>query len=129
MSNNINDWLLLIVEDEPDGQAVVTGLLQIYNINADAVGTAEEALQQLEHNHYDAVIIDLNLPGIDGIELVSIIRDNPALHDLPCVAITAYHASSVKQQALHAGFDAYFAKPLDDTGFVRSLERVIQENN
>ena len=123
---SLRDWYVLIVEDEPDGQDVVAQILDIYNIATDIAGTAEEALDHLEHAEYTAVIIDLNLPGMDGIELIREIRAHSELSDLPCIAITAYHTSAVKQQALASGFDAYFAKPLDDTAFVRQLERVVE---
>ena len=62
---------------------------------------------------------------MDGIELVRVIRDDASLRNMPCIAITAYHTSAVKQQALNAGYDAYFSKPLDDTSFVRSLESIV----
>jgi CheY-like chemotaxis protein len=121
----INEWHVLVVEDEPDGQDVVTQILELYNISTDVTDTAETALEWLEEKAYTAAVIDLNLPGMDGIELVREIRAHAMLSGLPCIAITAYHTSAVKQQALRSGFDAYFAKPLDDTAFVRELERVI----
>ena len=124
---SLREWYVLIVEDEPDGQDVVAQILDFYNIATDIAGTAEEALEHLEHADYTAVIIDLNLPGMDGIELIREIRAHSELNALPCIAITAYHTSAVKQQALASGFDAYFAKPLDDTAFVRQLERVVED--
>jgi CheY-like chemotaxis protein len=125
--SNLGEWHVLVVEDEPDGQDVVIQILGLYNIATDAAATAEDALGRLEQADYTAVVIDLNLPGMDGIELVREIRDHAVLQSLPCIAITAYHSSAVKQQALASGFDAYFAKPLDDTAFVRELERVVTE--
>lgn len=123
----LNKWHILVVEDEPDGQDVVAQILELYKISTEAVGTAEAALAWLEKTDYTAAIIDLNLPGMDGIELVRKIRADNILNDLPCIAITAYHTSAVKQQSLASGFDAYFAKPLDDTAFVRELERVVTQ--
>lgn len=119
------NWRVLVVEDEPDGQMVVAGLLDIFHIGVDAVGTAEQALAALERSPYTCAIIDLALPGMDGEQLMKRIRRNPTLAGMPCVAITAYHTSSVKQHMIDAGFDAYFAKPLDDTSFVREITRVI----
>ena len=119
------EWTALIVEDEPDGQLVIAGILEFFNVATDSVSTAEDALQSLAAHHYQAAIIDLALPGMDGLELVRTIRQNPATANLPCIAVTAYHMSSVKQQALDSGFDAYFAKPIDDTIFVRELNRII----
>lgn len=124
---DLSKWRVLVVEDEPDGQDVVAQLLDIYKISTDATGTAEEALTWLEQTAYTAAIIDLNLPGMDGIELVRQIRAHEVLGSLPCIAITAYHTSAVKQQAVASGYDAYFAKPLDDTAFVRELERIVAE--
>lgn len=120
-----SNWTILVVEDEPDGQLVVSGILGYFNVNVTSVGSAEDALQWLESHHPSAAVIDLNLPGMDGIMLIQQIRATPQLHDLKCVAITAYHTSTVKAKAIEAGFDAYLPKPLDDTAFIRELERVI----
>ena len=122
-----NDWRVLVVEDEPDGQEVVKGILDHFNISADAVGTAEEAVLALQSDRYAAVVIDLALPGMDGMELLAAIRTNEDTAGLPCIAVTAFHASVVKQQALQAGFDAYFPKPLGDVAFVQELDRIISK--
>jgi len=124
----MNEWRVLIVEDEIDGQEVVEAILGYFNISADAVGTAEDALHLLSQNQYTAAVIDLGLPVMDGIELVTTMRNDSANAQIPCIAITAFHSSQLKQQALAAGFDAYFAKPLDDTSFVRELDRIISRN-
>lgn len=124
----MNQWHVLIVEDEVDGQEVVREILGYFNISADVAATAEDALHLLAEHHYTAAIIDLGLPVMDGIELVSTIRSQSNQPQMPCVAITAFHSSQLKQEALGAGFDAYFAKPLDDTSFMRELDRIITRN-
>jgi CheY-like chemotaxis protein len=116
---------VLVVEDEPDGREVVTGILGYFNIGTDTVECAEDAINYLAGNQYSAVVIDLALPGMDGMELLAAIRNSPETAHLPCVAITAFHTSAVKMQALEAGFDAYFPKPLDDAAFVQELGRII----
>jgi CheY-like chemotaxis protein len=121
-------WHVLIVEDEIDGQEVVREILNYFNISTDAVGTAEDALHMLGEGTYTAAIIDLGLPGMNGMELLSTIRQNPAMQHIPCIAITAYHSSQLKREVLEAGFDAYFPKPLDDTSFVRQLDHIISHN-
>lgn len=124
----MNQWNVLIVEDEVDGQEVVQAILGYFNISADAVGTAEEAIVLLNKESYTAAIIDLGLPVMDGIELIGKIRNRQGSSDIPCIAITAFHTSQLKQEALAAGFDAYFSKPLDDTSFMRELDRIISRN-
>jgi CheY-like chemotaxis protein len=120
------DWRILVVEDEPDGQEVVCDILDYFNIPSEAVATAEDALKKLAHGHYDGVVIDLALPGMDGFGLLREIRGDPDIAHLPCIAFTAYHTSLVRQEALLAGFDSYFPKPLDDHAFVKELRRLIE---
>jgi len=117
---------VLIVEDEPDVQEVVAALLAFSQIEVERVGTAEEALHMLAENpNYAGVIIDIALPGMNGIDLLKTIRGNHAWQHLPCIAITAYHTSSVRHEAMSAGFDAYFSKPLDDRTFAQDVAQII----
>jgi len=120
-----DNWHFLVVEDEPDGQTVVSGILRHSDISTEAVGSAEEALRSLAKNQYTGVVIDLGLPGMDGVQLLEEIRSNPDLAHLPCIAITAFHSSKVKKQALEAGFDAYLSKPIDRTRFIEELTRIV----
>lgn len=123
----MSDWKILVVEDEPDGQMVVAGILNYFNVVVDTVGNAEDALAALKTKQYTGAVIDLALPGMDGMSLLKHIRNTPDVTAMPCVAITAFHTSAVKQQAIDAGFDAYFPKPIEDTIFIRELSRVIEE--
>lgn len=118
---------ILIVEDDPDGQAMVSHVVNYMRIPYEVVGDAEKALQKLGEGsgNYRAVIIDLALPGKDGWELLSDIRNNPATADMTCIAVTAFHTSKTREQALRSGFNAYFSKPLDATHFARELEVLI----
>lgn len=125
---NTAEWHVLVVEDEPDGREVVKSILDYFNIAADTVGTAEDALDRLGHSQYSAVVIDLALPGMNGMELLGEIRSSAGISNLPCIAITALHTSFVRMQALKAGFDAYFPKPLNNAAFVRELERIISHS-
>lgn len=116
---------ILIVEDEPDGQELVSRLLSQFNVRVDVAGNAEEAWNFLMANSYAAAIIDLALPERDGFELVTAIRGASELNDLPCVAMTAFHTPELKQRAISDGFNAYFPKPLDRTRFLGELDRIM----
>jgi CheY-like chemotaxis protein len=122
----MNDWKILVVEDEYDGQQVVSKMLEYMGVKSEVASTAEEALTKMSGQAYTAAVIDLGLPGMDGLTLLSKIRSEPATAQMPCVIITAYHTSQVKQQALEAGANAYFPKPLDDTIFMREFERLLK---
>lgn len=118
---------ILIVEDDPDGQVLVSHVVGHLNMQHDVVGDAENAMSRLfeSGDTYQAVIIDLALPGKDGWELLETIRSNPRTEALTCVAVTAFHTSKTREEALRAGFNAYFPKPLDVTGFARELESLL----
>lgn len=118
---------LMIVDDEPDSAEVVQLLLDPASISTTIVYDAYEALNRLqaEPNEYSGLIIDLALPGMDGFELLNELRASPITAALPLIAITAYHTPELKVRALQAGFNAYFPKPLNTSGFLGALKQVI----
>src|SRR5688500_2842166 len=97
---------ILVVEDEPDGQPVIGEILKYLKFSWDSTPTAKEAFQLLEKNAYGALILDIALPGMDGLELLREVR-NSDLRELPVIVMTAYHNSQVKQEAINAGCDSY----------------------
>ena|SRR5258707_7847072 len=120
----MNNWQVLVVEDENDSMELVQGLLEHHGITSVGVGSGEEALEALKSMQPTLIIVDLALPGLDGWGLLQRIKLISKLNSVPCVAITAYHTAELAEEAIEAGFDAYFAKPLDTTSFVRELESV-----
>lgn len=118
---------ILVVEDDPDGQEMLTTMLQHLQFSVDTVDDAEGASQQLfgNRNPYDAIIIDLALPGKDGWELLEEILNNPNTNTIPCIAVTAHHTSKLREDTIRAGFVAYFPKPLDATVLGRQLDSLI----
>ena len=119
------NWHALVVEDDPDGQEVVTRMLRHHRLTCDVASSAEEALRLLAAHRYAIAIIDLSLPEMDGWALLHRIQTTPAYASVPCVAVTAYHSAQVAVEAIKSGFRAYFPKPLEATSFVRELERVV----
>jgi CheY-like chemotaxis protein len=121
----MTDWRLLVVEDDPDGQELLSRMLNYHHIPFDVVYDGESAIELLEEQVYSGALVDLALPGVDGWTLLNVIHNNPATADLPCVAMTAYHSADLAVKAVEAGFRAYFPKPLDSSTFVRDLERAL----
>ena len=122
----MNQLQILIVEDDVDGADLVEMMLHAAGVLTTVARDAEDALEIMgQGGYFDAAIFDLALPGMDGFELLSYIREMPNGHKLPTVAITAFHTPELKVKALDAGFDGYFAKPLDTNIFVGALERIL----
>jgi CheY-like chemotaxis protein len=122
-----NNWHVLVVEDDADGQVVMTTLLEHLGISMDVASDSAEAEQFLfqSNNIYNAAIIDLALPDKDGWQLLALIQDNSQTASLPCIAVSAYHNSKLREDAILSGFKAYFPKPIDGTTFLRELERML----
>jgi CheY-like chemotaxis protein len=125
---SLNDWNILVVEDDPDGQEVVGRMLKHQHIKYDLARSGEDALEMLAKGRYTGAILDLALPGIDGWSLLKSIKNDPKTRQLSCVAVTAYHSTDMAVKAIAAGFSAYFPKPLETTSFVRELQRVWSGN-
>jgi DNA-binding response OmpR family regulator len=123
----MTNFRILVVEDDPDGADMVSMMLSSAGVEAVVAHDAETALGWLQSDpgYFNAAVIDLALPGMDGMELMGTIRNMPEVADLPMIAVTAFHTPELKVRVLDAGFDAYFPKPLDTTLFLRSLERVL----
>lgn len=122
-----NQWRILVIEDDDDGQEVMGTILAHLRVAYDVAGDADQAGQFLYNsgNQYNAIIIDLALPGKDGFGILNDILNDDALAHTPCIAVTAYHTSRLREDALKAGFTAYFPKPVDSTSFGRALQDLL----
>ena len=119
-----SDWSVLVVEDEEDSVYLVAEMLRHHGAAVHLAGDGEEALNTLADLRPQVIIMDLALPRMDGWQALEAIRQNPDIADVPVVAITAYHSSNLAHDAEAAGFDAYFAKPVDVDAFILTLQRL-----
>ncbi len=99
---------VLVVDDEPQIRKALTVTLRASGYEVDAVGTGEEAVTRAATHRPDAVLLDLGLPGIDGIEVIEALR---GWTDLPIVVLSVRGEESDKIAALDAGADDYVTKP------------------
>jgi CheY-like chemotaxis protein len=121
----LSDALIMVVEDEADSMELIQGILSYHGVRSVAADSAEQALEQLADVQPDLIIIDLALPEMDGWSLLKKIDEDTTFVATKRVAVTAYHFPGLAAQALEAGFDAYFPKPIDATSFVRELEVIL----
>ena len=119
---------LLVVEDDLDGQEAIATMLEHMNFEVHTADTGEQAVAALfeSGNRYDAALIDLALPGMDGWDVLRTVMESPDTENMPCIAVTGYHTSKLREQALMEGFTAYFSKPIDSTMLGRELEQILR---
>jgi CheY-like chemotaxis protein len=112
---------ILIVDDNPTNLKLVAYLVRASGYDVTTAEDAEAALAALAHQPPDLILMDIQLPGIDGLELTRRLKADPATAHIPIVAVTAYAMQSDRERALAAGCDAYVTKPID----TRTLPRTI----
>ena len=115
---------ILLVEDHPLNVKLVTLLLQ-RDYDVRAAGDADEALQILDAWLPDLILMDVQLPGMDGLELVRRLKADPRTRGIVMVALTAYAMKGDEEKALAAGCSGYITKPLDTKTFVDTVARYL----
>jgi PAS domain S-box-containing protein len=118
---------VLYVEDNPVNVMVMQQALALQNpgCRLEIAPDGEQALAWLAHERPDLVLLDINLPGIDGYEVLRGLRALPHLAGLPCVAVSADAMPEELARAQAAGFDAYWTKPLDLSGLAERIDRLV----
>jgi CheY-like chemotaxis protein len=117
---------ILVVDDAEDCIATLDVALQtLPDIVIRAQTSAEAALAFLEHDRVSAVITDINLPGMNGLELVARLREDPRFRTLPILVVSADTDPETPARALQLGANAYFAKPYSPSAMRKKLEELI----
>lgn len=124
---NVDTWQIMVVEDEFDSMQMVSEILQFHGAQVIVARNGKECMDLLRNNPVSLVLTDLAMPDMDGWQVLNAIRSNPLTEKIPVVAVTAYHSVDVAAQALAAGFDAFYPKPVSARTFVNSLAPLIGE--
>jgi CheY-like chemotaxis protein len=125
---------VLLVEDNPVNQMVAKEMLSIGGVSVSIAENGLEAVALLEKNSFDAVLMDIQMPEMDGFEATSIIRNKLGLQDIPIIAMTAHAMQGDKEKCLDAGMNYYIAKPIDNKTLFGTLakckaEHALQKND
>jgi PAS domain S-box-containing protein len=124
-----NDHRILLAEDNPINQKLAVVLLQKAGYSVDAVETGIQALQRVKADHYSAILMDVQMPDMDGLEATRQIRlweQDTGLH-IPIIAMTAHAMAGDRERCLDAGMDDYVSKPLEPHALFNAIERWTQD--
>ncbi|HRZ82754.1 MAG TPA: response regulator, partial [Candidatus Hydrogenedentes bacterium] len=117
---------ILVAEDNPVNQMVIRRVLEKLGFHAEIVSNGKEAVEALEREPYDLVLMDVQMPELDGLEATRLIRSgktgapNPGL---PVIAMTAHAMKGDRDRCLEAGMDDYVTKPIDPARLLEALEK------
>ncbi len=115
----------LIAEDNPVNRELLRELLEVRGYEVEEACDGEEALEMIERTQPNILLLDLNMPNLDGFGVVRRVRENPRLTDLPVLAVTAYAMRGDREKVLDAGFDGYLSKPISAVSLGEELERLL----
>jgi len=116
---------ILVVEDNPVNMRLVRLLLRTHGYAVAEATTGQEALTYLRSARPDLILLDMQLPGLDGFTLAAMLKSDAHTRAIPLVAVTAYAMKGDAERVLAAGCDAYLSKPIDDAALTKVIERCL----
>ena len=117
---------VLIVEDNPVNLELATVLLEQVGFEVIVAGTAEEGIVLAHTETPDVIVMDISLPGMDGLEATRILKADPETRDIPVLAATSHAMKGDEEKTLAAGCDGYVSKPLDTRTFAETVAGLLR---
>jgi CheY-like chemotaxis protein len=121
----MNDPTILIIEDNPLNMELASDLLQVHGFRIYTAQTAEEGLRMARELMPELVLMDIGLPGMDGLSATRTLKSNPATAHLTVVGLTAHAMKGDENIAVNAGCDGYVTKPIDTRTFAATIKDFI----
>jgi len=118
--------LVLIVEDNDKNRKLVRDVLMFKGYEVIETETGEEGVRLAQERRPSLVLMDIRLPGIDGVEALRRLRAEETTREIPIMAMTASVMSEDRQKIMAAGFDVYQSKPINVTEFVAAVEQLLE---
>jgi CheY-like chemotaxis protein len=116
----------LVIEDNKLNLQLVSYLLRRQGFDVQEATSGQEALQWLEHNMADVILLDIQLPHMDGTKILQHLRTNDRTRHIIVIALTAYAMPGDREHFEQLGFNGYIAKPIDPHNFVSQVTRYLQ---
>ncbi|HEU0033859.1 MAG TPA: response regulator [Kofleriaceae bacterium] len=116
---------ILIVDDNPTNAKLVAYLMRAAGYEVATAVDAEHALAAIDARRPRLILMDVQLPGIDGLELTRRLKSNPSTRDIIVVAVTAYAMKGDHDKAIAAGCDDYITKPIDTRALPQTIARLL----
>jgi two-component system, cell cycle response regulator DivK len=120
--------LILIVEDNEKNMKLVRDVLQVKGYATVEAGTAEDGIRLAAERKPDLVLMDIQLPGMNGIDALGVLRGDPATAHIPVVAVTASVMQQDRKLITEAGFDGYIGKPINLKEFLETVRSMLERN-
>jgi CheY-like chemotaxis protein len=117
----MNEKKILLVEDNEVNRRLAGFLLRTQGYQVREATTAAAAFEMLETDRPDLIVMDIQLPGMDGLEATRKLKEQPTTADIPVIAVTSYAMKGDREKALAAGCAGYVTKPIDKKIFIQEI--------
>jgi CheY-like chemotaxis protein len=114
---------VLVIEDNEMNMKLVRSLLQLGKYSVLEAIDAENGIQLAREHHPDLILMDIQLPGMDGLTATREIKKDPAVKDITVVALTSYAMQGDEEKARDAGCAGYISKPIDTRSFLETVDQ------
>ena len=121
--------LILIIEDDPNSRKLVRDVLQVKGYQTIESETAEEGLRLAKEQRPALILMDIQLPGISGIEALQRLRADPDTAAIPVIAVTASVMTAQQQNVLEAGFDGFEGKPISVVALLKTIQDLVERGD
>ncbi len=118
---------ILVVEDNPMNMELVAELLESNGMEVTKAADGPESLEIIKNNAFDLVLLDIQLPGIDGLEVLKIIKEDSSLQQTPVIALTAHAMQGDEQHFIDLGCVGYISKPIDVFQFMDQIHHFLNQ--
>jgi len=123
--SDLNKGTILYVEDNPDNRNLIRRVLSADGYAMIEASKAEQAIEKLENEKVDLILMDINMPDMDGYTLTAKIKKIEKFSKIPIIAVTANVMRGDREKSLEAGCDGYIQKPIDIDTLTQQIERFI----
>ena len=120
---------VLIIEDNEKNMKLVRDVLQVKGYATIEAGTAEDGIRLANERKPDLVLMDIQLPGMNGIEALGVLRADAATAEIPVIAVTASVMQQDRKLITEAGFDGYIGKPINLKEFLATVRKWLGEDS
>lgn len=117
----------LVIEDNEDNMMLVTRLMKKAGYATLWASTGLKGLEMFEHEKPNFILLDIQLPDIDGTEVLRRLRNSESGKDIPVIVVTSYAMAGDREKFMAAGGNAYLEKPIDPTRVIEQIRQVVGE--
>ncbi len=125
----MNRKKILIVDDDRQVSLALSIRLKAADYDVDVAGDGESGLQKLAARAPDVVLLDMRMPGIDGLEVMRQMKRDPRLADIPVIFVSANAQENAKRAALNAGGKLFLEKPFESRALLDAIRGVLEQNS